>query len=115
MAFELLRNACITKKYTSFTKLPLGNHLVEEFSFVQTQYGDRIRADLGDKYVYLPERFSARIKPEHIPELNENQRVMVYNGRSQDMRNQVLLEFKCVDELDLPEYLRLTEKSFSKA
>lgn len=112
MAFELLRNACITKQYTSFTKLPFGNYLVEEFSFVQTQYGDRIRVDLGDKYVFLPERFSARLKPEHIPELNENQRVMVYNGRSQGNKNQILLEFKSIDEMELQEYLYLTEKSF---
>lgn len=110
MAFNLLLDACANQKYCNFANLPLGEHLVFEFSIVETQYGERIRADLGDKYVYLPERFTKKLNQENIAELNETQNVLCYYGRDPLKNNKVLLDFKKVDDLDLSQYLLLNDR-----
>lgn len=111
MAFDLLQNACGNKQYCSFANLPLGDHLVTEFSFVETQYGPRIRADIGDRYIYLPERFTQKLTRENLAELNDTQTVLCYYGRDPKRNNKIILDFKKIEDLDLKQYLLLTDEN----
>lgn len=78
-ALEIFRNAARVKSYCRFDDLPVGDYLVCNFALKPTKYGMRIRVDLGDKFVYLPERF---LVPESvINDLNKTQHWLCYRGK----------------------------------
>lgn len=91
-AFETLVSACTPLNYTNFNDLERGQYLIKKFSFVKTKYGDRIRCDLEDRYVYLPQRFAANIFEEDIAELNKGEKYLLHNGK-EGKNNRVNLTF----------------------
>lgn len=88
-AINILKRASAgkNKPYCSFENLPAGDYLIAEFALVDTKHGTRLRLDLGDKVVLLPERFSANLKPEHIVDLNKSQQFLIYYGKDVANRN----------------------------
>lgn len=79
-AFNLLKQACWNKKFIKFSDLPIGEHVVSEFSLVQTRYGPTLRADLADKYVLLPKRFANEMTAERVAALNTVPHILIYKG-----------------------------------
>lgn len=98
-SLQLLQEASYCKQYISFEDLPVGDYIVHSFAIVETKnYGKRIRVDLGDKVVLLPQRYIKEIKEENIEELNQGQYMMTFRGKNPALRNMVLLNFESVAE-----------------
>lgn len=84
-AFALLKKAAAcTKPLVSFSHLPSGEYVVTEFSLVQTKFGLKIKADLGDKIVFLPNRFSKDMTQEKVASLNTIPQILIYSGMDFD-------------------------------
>lgn len=86
-SFELLKTLCCNKPYCSFEDLQIGDYFVHKFDFVDTKYGKRLRADLGDKIVFLPKRFSTNITIEAVAELNQTRTIRSYMGKDPARNN----------------------------
>lgn len=86
-AFNFLRDACWNKPTINFNELPLGEYPVHEFMLVQTRFGKTLKADLGDKLIYLPTRFGVNMTDHHVAELNTIPQIMVYTGRDPSRNN----------------------------
>lgn len=86
-AFSMLKSVCCTKQFVSFENLPVGDYFVEEFALVNTKFGTRIRVDIGDKVVFLPERFSKNMTSEKVNELNNSPKLMCYKGKDASKHN----------------------------
>lgn len=88
------------KKYSSFKDLLPGEYIVNTFSIVNTVYGERIRIDLQDTYMYLPQSFVKTLTSELIDELNKAPKIMVYKGKDINNRNALMLDFTEVSYFD---------------
>lgn len=97
MAFNLLKSASINKPYCSFSELPVGEYIIAEFALVDTKFGERLRVDLGEKYVYLPMRYAVKMTNDLVAELNETPMVMIYMGKNPKKHNKIILDFKPLD------------------
>lgn len=88
-AFKTLKSGCVP--YSNFDNLPIGEHSIHKFSIVSMENGDqktkRLRLDLADCYVYLPERFA--MTPEKCDELNRGKYVMIFNGKDAAHKNRL--------------------------
>lgn len=96
-AIETLKSVCIDKPFRSFKNLVIGTYYVQNFQRSYTNYGDRIRVELFDCFVYLPARFSNILSDEHLSELNDYDNVaMTYAGRDSKYQERLLLEFDVI-------------------
>lgn len=91
-AFDLLKLAVRPKQFMSFKNLPLGAYQVLHFSTEHTKnYGLRVKADMGERYVYLPERTLKDLKPEEydafITALNDSPKMMIYKGKNPNQKD----------------------------
>lgn len=94
---DFLKKACWST-VVSFKDLPIGDYIVTEFKLVTTKnYGVRLTAILGDKQVFLPNRFSKDITEEIVTDLNKTPKIMSYTGRDERRGDMVLLDFKDAD------------------
>lgn len=90
-AFELFKSACTgtgtstSKPYVKFDDLSVGDYFIQSFAYVQTKYGKKIRLDIGEKVVFLPQRFITRIGEINIEktldEMNKGQYWLLYGGK----------------------------------
>lgn len=92
IALCALQAACSKKKYQSFKDLEEGEYIVSHFTIIETSHGRRVRIDLDDKYMYLPERFVKSIQ-QYIDVLNKSPKVMVYSGKDSSHRDRLILNF----------------------
>lgn len=83
---DLLKSSCIPKQFVSFKSLPIGVYKITKFAMVETQYGTKVRAEIGHQYVFLPQRMTA-ICEAAIDELNQSPKIMVYSGRVASQHN----------------------------
>lgn len=83
----LKKAASYSKPLVSFSQLPKGEYIVQEFSLVQTKFGPKIKADLGDKVVFLPSRFSANMTEENVAELNNIPQILIFSGIDYNRNN----------------------------
>lgn len=80
-AFAMLKKAAnYGKTLVNFSQLPAGEYVVSEFSLVQTRFGVQIKADLGDKCVFLPKRFAKDMNDERVAALNTLPHILIYHG-----------------------------------
>lgn len=86
-SFNKLKKACWQSKLVSFDNLPIGEYVVSEFSLVSTHFGPKIKADLGDKYVFLPNRFAEGMTTTDVENLNKVPQKMFYTGKDATKRN----------------------------
>lgn len=86
-AFNLMKQACWNKRLVKFNDLPIGEYAVVSFSWEVTRFGPTIKVDLGDKYVFLPPRFSKDMTAEKVASLNTVPQIMVYNGKDSTGHN----------------------------
>lgn len=93
IALTALQSACSKKTYQSFKDLEHGDYIVNHFTIIETTHGKRVRIDLDDKYMFLPERFVKSIGP-HIDVLNKSPKVMVYSGKDSSDRDRLILNFR---------------------
>lgn len=93
-ALELLRAACLKKTYKGFKELSTGEYMVHSFSKVDTGHGTRIRIDLDEFYMFLPERFAITLNDKHLAELSATRKIMIYSGKDITDHNRLLLDFK---------------------
>lgn len=93
IALSALQSACSKKKYQSFKDLEHGEYIVNHFTIIDTSHGRRVRIDLDDKYMFLPERFVKTIEP-HIDVINKTPKVMVYSGKDSSDRDRLILNFR---------------------
>lgn len=84
-AFNLFKNACTSKPYVSFDDLPVGDYFIKSFSLANTKFGKAIRLDIGEKVVFLPQRFLKQLGEdgidEKLAEMNQGQYWMIYKGK----------------------------------
>lgn len=111
VALNTLKAACKHKKFVSFKDLPPGEYIVNKFSITDTMFGERIRIDLQETYMYLPESFFKYLKPHHLDELNKAPKVMVYEGKDANNSNALILDFNEVSYFD-GELLELITPNF---
>lgn len=83
----LKKAAGYSKPLVSFSQLPVGEYVVSEFSLVQTKFGPKIKADIGDKIVFLPSRFSKGMTEEKVFGLNTVPQMLVFSGIDYDRSN----------------------------
>lgn len=93
-AMDALNMACTKKTYQSFKNLQPGEYIVHQFSIVDTAHGKRVRIDLLESYMLLPERFIHQLGPEKISVLNKAQKIMVYGGKDSSDRDRLILGFR---------------------
>lgn len=84
---EELKAACIPRSYQSFDKIQPGEYPVKRFSLVETRYGNRIKVELSDVYLLLPERFNTASTEEKLAKLNSSPKMMIYSGKDLTNRN----------------------------
>lgn len=108
-ALDCLKAACEKKPFRSFDDLMPGEYIINEFSQVDTQYGNRLRISMenGTVFMFLPERFN--MDEEGIKELNSSPKIMVYRGKDVKAKNRLLLDFQ--DLQDLADQLSETSES----
>lgn len=92
-----LKNACVSRKYQSFKDLQPGEYIVNSFSIVESSHGPRVRVDMSDTYVLLPERFTKILTAEKIQLLNFTQKMMIYSGKDSSNRDRLILDFRDVN------------------
>lgn len=80
-ALQALQTACEPRNFKSFKDLEVGEYPVRGFSLVNTQHGQRLRVDLEDCYLFLPERFVLHMNADFIAKLNSTKKLMVYSGK----------------------------------
>lgn len=93
-ALAALNSACVKKTYQSFKNLERGEYIVDRFSIVDTVHGQRVRIDMVDTYMLLPERFIKQLGEETIAALNQTPKIMVYGGKDTTNRDRLILEFR---------------------
>lgn len=85
---ETLLSSCEYRPYKSFTTLERGEYPVTSFSISDTKYGKRIRVDLRECYVFLPQRFSIDLfNEEVIKDLNSQDIIMIYRGKGSEVNS----------------------------
>lgn len=109
-AMNVLRDACVQRKYQSFKDLPPGEYVIIKFSIVNSTYGDRVRIDLHDTYMFLPARFVISMTAEVINELNKAPQLMIFSGKDTNNRDRLILDFKDVAYIDSSMYSAFTEE-----
>lgn len=100
VALNTLNAACVHKKFASFKDLSPGEYIVDKFAIVHTMFGDRIRIDLQDTYMYLPESILKTVTIADIAELNKTPKIMIYGGKDVDNHNKLILSFSEVAYFD---------------
>lgn len=98
-AMDKLKSACkktsIKKTYKSFKDINIGEYNINRFAVVDCQFGKRIRIDLDEFFMYLPERFVKFLTDADIDQLNEAvPKVMVYSGKDAENKDRLILDFK---------------------
>lgn len=94
---EALKAACVKKSFKGFKELAPGEYIVRNFQLASSKYGPRVRIDLDDFYMYLPERFATALTPSRIEELNKAPKIMVFSGKDPLNKERLLLEFHDVE------------------
>lgn len=93
-ALSILKKECDNKPYISFDNLPKGDYLVSSFDLIEIKtVGLRLRLDLGDKVVFLPERFSKNFTIEHCHEMNAGEYIFKYMGKDARNHNRLIVDF----------------------
>lgn len=100
VALNTLKAACVHKKFASFKDLSPGEYIVNKFSLVNTMFGERIRIDLHDTYMYLPEGFLKKLSTKLLDDLNRSPKIMVYQGKDAENHNALILDFNDVEYFD---------------
>lgn len=86
-SLSLLKQKSCTKQYISFDKLPIGNYIVSNFTLVKTSYGSRLRVDIGDNVICLPQRYADDVTPEIVASFNDKPKLMIFKGKDPKYRN----------------------------
>lgn len=94
-ALQLLQTLCEKHPFKSFKELePNKHYMVRYFSIADSKLGKRIRIDLDDCYMFLPERFVKILSGTLIEELNLSGPIkMVYEGKDETCMNRLKLDF----------------------
>lgn len=87
MALIFLKNASTNKSFRSFQDLEIGTYIITEFSKVETKFGTKIRIDIGDYLVNLPQRYTEGMTQEYLDELNRTRMLMRYHGKDPKKNN----------------------------
>ena len=94
-AFELLKRVITRDKpFRSFSKLEPGIYPIWKFQLSEGKFGKRLRIELKDCLITLPERFIYDVTPESVDELNLGQYKMIYKGRDASRNNRILVDFE---------------------
>lgn len=80
-AFNQLQRAACAKKLVSFNNLNHGEYPVVAFELVEARFGQTLKADLGEQYVFLPKRFAENMTEEKVRDLNTIPQIMIYEGK----------------------------------
>lgn len=101
-ALEALKKQCQIKPIKSFKDLSIGFHEVVGVEIVETEFGKKVRVELGDSIMFLPERI--KMSPEEVKELCEyatgstGKLFLNYMGRNGEKKNSaILLDFEKMD------------------
>lgn len=85
------------KKYISFNDLSIGDYVVSSFKLVTTQYGEKIRCEIGDKVVFIPTRFIEELEGgenirSKLNQLNDGKYWLLYRGKDVSRENRLRIE-----------------------
>lgn len=93
-AIKALKSAFAPMNFRSFKHLSLGEYVVKNFKFVKTSYGQRVRIEIDNFFMYLPERVVDKLDNKLIDVLNSNPVMMTYLGKDPEVQNRLLLDFE---------------------
>lgn len=92
-ALAALKMCGVKKTFKSFKDLPVGEYIIDRFTHVDTSHGRRVRVDMGNAYMYLPERYTD-LSEDKINTLNKTPKIMVYDGKDPADRDRLILDFR---------------------
>lgn len=96
-ALQTLKSACKKKFFKGFKEIANGEYTMEytvkRFTSIDTNYGPRIRMDMGDFYMVLPERIGEDLTVADLESLNKAPKLMIYYGRDTADHNRILIDF----------------------
>lgn len=90
---NVLKMLSVKKSFKSFKDLVPGEYIIEKFAFADTAHGTRVRIDIGETYMLLPQRYND-LTEEQIKLLNSTPKVMVYGGKDSSDRDRLILDFR---------------------
>lgn len=96
-AITILKNAGTSKPFKSFKDLEIGEYAIEKFDLVPTTYGIRIRIQLQDSFLFLPQRYAEAIGDQSINDLNLSSVIMTYSGKDPKNQNRLILDFDVLE------------------
>lgn len=67
-------------KDVKLADLPFGEYPIRSFLWLETRFGSKIKLDLGDKFVILPNSCSKKQTRESVAALNFLPQIFVWNG-----------------------------------
>lgn len=70
--------------------------MIETFTIVDTSFGDRVRIEMHDCFMYLPERFAKMLNDEKVKKLNELTITMAHKGKDSNSNNRLILDFDVI-------------------
>lgn len=91
-----LNSACVNKPIQSFKDLPIGEYYIINFQRVKTQFGKKIKIELADAVMFLPERI--QLSNANLESLNESTTIMTYGGKDKTNKNRLILDFKPLEQ-----------------
>lgn len=94
-ALKKLKSVCQKVNFQSFDKLEPGEYIVHSFTLVDTKLGQRIKVDLDNMFVLLPERFALGLSQDTILTLNETPKIMIFKGKDATKQNRYVSQFVC--------------------
>lgn len=114
-ALNALKAACSRKNFVSFKDLSPGEYIVNNFSIMDTAYGERLRVEMPNAFMYLPpsvlKQLNLERNPGLIDDLNKAPKIMVYKGKDADNHNAIMLDFNEVSYFENEMFGLLTPKS----
>lgn len=93
-ALTILKDTCVKRLFKSFKNLAPGEYIVNSFEKCKTTHGDRIKINMDDSYMLLPERFNKSLSQKDINELNKAPKIMIFGGKDPETQNRLILDFK---------------------
>lgn len=101
--YDLFKSAGSSRKpYISFDNLPIGDYFIKSFSWVGTKFGNKIRADIGENVVFLPQRYVKNVGEDNIEaklsEMNKGKYWLIYRGKDTHNNNEVMMDIISADD-----------------
>lgn len=91
------------EKYIGFDNLKIGDYRLYSFTLANTNFGEKVRCDIGENVIYISKRYIEQLEPGKdirvkIDELNDGTYWLLYRGKDPAHGYKLLIEIVSADE-----------------